>query len=154
MGNLGLIRRVRGVPAGIFENVALDHRRRDAVVVAQTDVRAEDLILRGDGTGFVQDAEFTPTAGQTERAPEPNVGGHRGINQFVQAGNAERLQHLPNVLRARADVAADKTVGMLQQFHRFRSGTPGFSGRVFFGRFPREHGGKVSGVGANASGIS
>ena len=46
--DFGLIRRVRRVPAGILENVALDDRRRDAVVVAEPDVRPRDLVAAGD----------------------------------------------------------------------------------------------------------
>ena len=46
--NLRLVRRVGGVPAGILEDVPLDDRRRDAVVVALAEVVFEDLILRRD----------------------------------------------------------------------------------------------------------
>ena len=48
LGNLGLIRRVLSVPAGILQNVALNHRRRDAIVIALSDKRAENLILRSN----------------------------------------------------------------------------------------------------------
>ena len=34
---LGLVRGVSSIPAGIFENVSLDNRRRNAVVVARAD---------------------------------------------------------------------------------------------------------------------
>ena len=37
LGNFGLIRRVLRVPAGIFQNVALNHRRRDAIVITHAD---------------------------------------------------------------------------------------------------------------------
>ena len=44
--DLRLVGRVGGVPAGIFEDVALDDRRRDRVVIALADEGAEDLVLR------------------------------------------------------------------------------------------------------------
>ena len=44
--DLGLIRRVGRVPAGILEHVAEDHARRDAVVVAEAEVRLEQAIAR------------------------------------------------------------------------------------------------------------
>ena len=44
--DLRLVRRVRRVPAGILEHVPEDHARRDAVVVAEADVRLEQLVLR------------------------------------------------------------------------------------------------------------
>jgi hypothetical protein len=37
LGDLGLIRGVRGVPARILQHVSLDDARRDAVVVAEAD---------------------------------------------------------------------------------------------------------------------
>src|SRR4029077_4665108 len=40
-----LVRRVSGVPARVFENVSLNDRRRDAVVVASSDKRARDFVL-------------------------------------------------------------------------------------------------------------
>ena len=61
--NLRLVGRVLGVPAGIFQDVALNHRGRDAVVVTQADIGTEDLVLRGDRAEFVQNAEFTPASG-------------------------------------------------------------------------------------------
>ena len=49
LGDLRLIRRVGRVPARVLEDVAQDHGRRDRVVVAEADERAEDLVLRRDG---------------------------------------------------------------------------------------------------------
>ena len=35
--DLGLVGRVSGVPAGVLENVSLNHRRRNAIGIAGTD---------------------------------------------------------------------------------------------------------------------
>ena len=44
LGDLGLIGRVGGVPAGILEDHPQDHTGRDGVVVAQADIRAEQRL--------------------------------------------------------------------------------------------------------------
>ena len=41
LGDFRLIRRVLRVPAGIFQDVALNHRRGDAIVIAHADEGAE-----------------------------------------------------------------------------------------------------------------
>src|SRR5437763_1819585 len=128
LGNLGLIRRVLSVPAGILQNVALNHRRRDAIVVTQADERAEDLVFRCNGTEFVQNTELTSAARQIERALEPHAGRHCNVNQRVEAGTAQLTEHVASVVRAGADVSTNETVGMPQQFHLCGSGPPGFSG--------------------------
>ena len=46
--NLGLIRRVRRVPARVLEHVPRDDGRRDRVVVAQADVAAADTVRCGE----------------------------------------------------------------------------------------------------------
>ena len=42
---LGLVGRVGGVPARIFENIALNDRRSDAIVIASADKRARDFVF-------------------------------------------------------------------------------------------------------------
>ena len=122
-------------------------------MIAHADERTENLVFCRDGSEFVQNAEFAAATGQIERFAEPNVGGHCGIHQQVEAGVAQLFEHLPGIVSGGADMAANKAVRVLQPFHRCGSVWMGFSYRVFGGRFPREHEGKVSGVGGNASGI-
>ena len=45
--DLGLVRRVGGVPGRVLEHVARDHGRRERVVVAEADHRAGGAVLRG-----------------------------------------------------------------------------------------------------------
>ncbi|MNN16137.1 hypothetical protein D3C81_1292660 [compost metagenome] len=47
LSDLRLIRRVRGVPAGIFQHIAQDDGWRQCAVVAHTDQAGPDLILLG-----------------------------------------------------------------------------------------------------------
>jgi hypothetical protein len=64
LGNLGLIRRVLRIPAGIFEHAALDDRRCDGVVIAHADKRAENLVLAGDAADFGKRVKFAAGGGQ------------------------------------------------------------------------------------------
>ena len=45
--NLGLVGRIGGVPGGVFENIPQDYVGRDGVVVARSNKRLKDLILKG-----------------------------------------------------------------------------------------------------------
>ncbi len=112
LGNFSLIRRVLRVPAGIFQNVALNHRRRDAIVIAHADERAADLVLRRD---FLQRGErlmFGARGGQLQRTGEPDRFWNGGVNHRVKARVAELLEHFAGFGGTRADVAANKPVGM------------------------------------------
>ena len=46
--NFGLIRRIRGIPGRILENVPLDHGRRSRSVIAHADQTAVELIFAGN----------------------------------------------------------------------------------------------------------
>ena len=118
LGNLGLVRRVLGIPAGVFEDVALDDRGRDAVVVAEAEVGFEDLVLAGDGLELAQRIELGQRGGDVERSREPDVGGHERVNHRVERVVAEGLEHLGGFIGARPDVAADKRVGVSESSRR------------------------------------
>ena len=111
LGNFGLVRRVLRVPAGIFQDVALDDGRRDAIVIAHADERAADLVLRRDFLQRGKRLVFAARGGQLQRFGQPDRLGHGGIHHGLQARIAEQLEHGGGFLRARADVAADKPVG-------------------------------------------
>ena len=65
--DLRLVRRVGRVPAGILEDVAEDHARRDAVVVAHPDVRPRDRVARRDRPQPAQVAVLAVGLRQVER---------------------------------------------------------------------------------------
>ena len=144
LGNFSLIRRVLRVPAGIFQNVALNHRRRDAIVIAHADERAADLVLRRD---FLQRGErlmFVARGGQLQRTSESNRFGNGGVNHRVQARVAELLEHFAGIGGTRADVAADKPVGMRRVFDGLRN---------FILLFGKSHARKLKLRRGNASGF-
>ncbi|KWV85365.1 hypothetical protein PFLmoz3_04919 [Pseudomonas fluorescens] len=111
LGNLGLIRRVGGVPGRVFQQVAQDRRRRVAVVIALADVGLEQLVLAGDGLDLGQGLGFAQAVFQAEHAgaldafrDDAGAQGFEGIKP--QAG-----EHLLLIFLARADVAGDEFVG-------------------------------------------
>src|SRR5215470_15898027 len=53
-----LVRRVSGIPAGVFKNIALNDRRRDAVVIASADERPREFILLCNRPQFSQRFAF------------------------------------------------------------------------------------------------
>src|SRR5207247_6613762 len=109
--DLGLVWRVRGVPARVLDDVALDHLRRGGVVVPHREVGAEQLIRGG---GAAQRLEHFPLrAARWERKgpPQPDVLGDDGVDEFVHRVVAQRLQHGLRFVGARPDVAGDGPVG-------------------------------------------
>ncbi len=75
--DLGLIRRVRRVPARILEHVAQDHARRDAVVVAEADERPRTIwLLRATRAQLAQelDARAARPAGSAARLSRMRAG--------------------------------------------------------------------------------
>ena len=107
--DLRLVGRVLRVPARVLEDVALDHRRRDAVGVAHADERPPDLVLRRQRAQLVEHRRLGHRRRQLQRAREPDVGGHGLRDQLVERGDAERAQHLGVVARVGADVALRRT---------------------------------------------
>jgi hypothetical protein len=110
--DLGLVGRVRRVPARILEDVALDHRRRVRVVVAHADEGATDVVRRHLGAERGERLLLGLRAGQRERPAEPDILGDRRVDERIERGIAQRLQHLRDVARRRAKVAADEGVGL------------------------------------------
>ncbi|MPL94939.1 hypothetical protein SDC9_41102 [bioreactor metagenome] len=103
--DLRLIGRIGGVPGRVFQDVALDRRRRDRAVIPLPDQRGHHPVLRGDPAQLCKQRVFghRPPA---QRARLPDRGGHRLVDQCLERGHAHRLQHLGHLGRARPDMAA------------------------------------------------
>ena len=114
--DLRLVRRVGGVPAGIFQHVAQDHRRRDA---------CRDSPCRS----ATSSARSAPPARAARRSrAASSIGGGRSSawlvriaagtvlrGQVVQGRGADRVQHRGDVGLRRADMARDETVRRLER---------------------------------------
>ena len=112
LGDFGLVRRVLGVPAGIFEDVALDDRRGDAVVIAHADERAKNLVLRCDfferGEHFV----FAFGCRQGKRTIETDLRRNGFINECIEAWMPKQVEHLTSLFGIGSNVPIWKIGGV------------------------------------------
>ncbi len=108
--NLRLVGRVRGVPAWILQDVALDHGRYVCAVIALPDEAAPHLVGGHQRLEIGEGVLFRQAGGEVERSAEADVRRHGGVDQRVERGVTEHLQHGLNVGVRRADMAGGKEV--------------------------------------------
>ena len=109
-----LVRGVGGVPAGILEDVALNHRGRERLVVTEPDETAVDTIVRRHGAEFGQRCVLADGSGQLQGAT-PNLRRHRGVGQRIDRAEAQQLEHRGRVGGVVTVVAAGERVGGREQ---------------------------------------
>ena len=114
LGDLGLVRRVGGVPGRVFQEVAQDRRRRVAVVIALADVGLEQLVLGGDGLDRGQCIGLAQAVAQAQHGGALDAFRDHAGAQGFQGVKTQGREHLLLVVLARADVAGDKFVGGAQ----------------------------------------
>ena len=119
LADLRLVRRVRGVPGRVFEDVAQQYRRGQRVVVALPDHGHRD----GVGIGHcAQFGERLVLGRRGRQAVEPrrracgvqrvqDVGGQCLGREFVEGGDADDVEHGCDGGAVGADVAIGKSVG-------------------------------------------
>ena len=110
LGDLGLVRRVGRVPAGILEHAALDHAGRERVVIAEADVTAADAVLAGEAIEPREIGGFAFRGRQGQRLRQADTGGHDLVDQRVERGGANGLEHRVTVRATRTDVAGSESV--------------------------------------------
>ncbi len=128
LGNLGLVGRVRGIPAGVLEDVTLDDGRRERVVVAHTDEAAEHLVLGGDGAEFGERGGFAEGGGELECALEADVLRDDGVDERVEVGVPEGGEHGGAFRSVGRDVAVGERVGRSEQLRERGGGRGGRRG--------------------------
>ena len=112
LGDLGLVRGVGGVPAGVLEHVAENHRGRDAVVVAVPDVGPEDAVARGDAAQAAQVLVLRDAGRKVERRRQPDVGRNGLLDQSVERRHADGGEHLVARGRIGSDMSRLKAAGV------------------------------------------
>ena len=117
--NLRLIGRVGGVPARILQDVALDDRRRQRVVVAESDHGARDPVAPGELRQRRQHVAFGPAFREAVGDRGADRGRHRRIDEGVEGLVANAIQHGRHILVAWPDMAADEGVRLLQSGQRY-----------------------------------
>jgi hypothetical protein len=108
--NLGLIGRVGGIPAGVFQDRALNHAGGGGVVVAGADEIAENFVLGSDGAELGEGGGFAEGGGDVESAAA-DVGRHGGIDEGIDRRVTEEREHGGGLSGAVAGVAASEGVG-------------------------------------------
>ncbi len=111
LGDLGLVRRVGGVPAGVLEHVAPDDRRRERRVVAQTDHRLRGPVGRGQLAQLAGHGVLGGRLGELGVALGADAARDGGRHQLVQRGEADGLEHRLDVRGPKPDVALDERQG-------------------------------------------
>ena len=91
--DLRLIRGVLGVPAGILEDVASDHRGREAAGVAHADERAPGLVRLRDRGDAVQKLALGEGSRQIQGPAQADAGRNGFFDQGVKSGGAEGGEH-------------------------------------------------------------
>ena len=92
--DLRLVGGVCGVPAGVFQDVALDDRRRDGVGIAHADIGAEDLILGGQVAQVFQHGRFTA------RSSRSSGSGRRiaaGMASSMSSSSEDKVQDVASI---------------------------------------------------------
>ncbi len=112
LGDLGLVGRVRGVPARVLEHAAANHTGRDRVVVAETDEAPQHGVGLGHGGEPGHVLVLRLAVGQRHWCRPADGGGNGFVDQRVERRRANRRQHLGQFVRAWTYVTAD------EWFHR------------------------------------
>lgn len=140
LGNFGLVRCVLRIPARIFQHVALNDRRRNAIIIALADERAKNLILRRDFFQFRERVKLAARGGKIQFFVVPDFFGDRRVNQPVEAFETDVREHFGGIAFAGADVAAGKFIKMVgrifSQSHPWKLRFGGGKARMEFGRKP------------------
>ena len=89
-----LIGRVGCVPAGIFQDVAQDHRRRQRAVIAKPDQGFDiGAVLLGQGAQFGNRLGLAHRRRQGGKISFQNRGRHGACGKLLKAARADHLQH-------------------------------------------------------------
>ena len=106
--DFGLIRRVRRVPAGVFEHVAQDDAGGEAVAIALADVGFEDFIAAGDFAEAAEVFVFAEALREVERMFKADAGRNGLVDEIVKRVCARRFEHLLALPLVGTDVAGGK----------------------------------------------
>ena len=106
--DLGLVGRVGGVPRGVLEHVAPDHRWGDGAVVTQPDHRLGRAVLGRECPQRARCGFLVERSGEVERGGGPDSSGHGRRHQRLERVMAERAEHVGDVVLTGPDVAGDE----------------------------------------------
>jgi len=115
LADLGLVRCVGGVPGGVLQDVAQDHARQVAAVIALADEALHLVaVAAGHGLELGQRVGFGAGRRQVHRRAARDVRRQDRVDQRLARGLADDRQHVGLLGRAGADVAGDEFTGVFQ----------------------------------------
>ncbi len=120
--DLGLVRRVGGVPGGVFQDVAQDHARRVRAVIALADEAAQHAVLRGDRLEFRERRRLGRGGRQLHRLGAGDGGRHDAAHQRGARSLPDDREHALLVRRIDADVAGLEFGGVFERGKRREGG--------------------------------
>ena len=114
LADFRLVGRIGRVPGRVFQNIALDDRRRDGAVITLADQRGQNLVLVGRFAKTVERLAFGQRGTPGQRHLLADGRGNGGVDQGVEALIANDLQHLGHFRRRRPDVTpVSEIIGLI-----------------------------------------
>jgi len=108
--DLGLVGRVGGVPAGVLQHVAQDHRRGVGAVVALADQRFLDHVASGERAQLGDRPGLVDRRGKVHHLLRADRAGNGLVGQFTQARDTQHGKHSGDLALTRGHVAAHEGV--------------------------------------------
>ena len=102
--DLGLVRRVGGIPSGVLQHAASDDRRRVGVVVAESDHRSQHGVSSGQGAQISRDDSLRLGGRQRQTFGPANGLGHRGFAELLERVETDHGEHEIDFVLVRPDV--------------------------------------------------
>ena len=99
LADLGLVRRVGGIPTGVLKHIALDDRRGDGTIVTHTDIGLIQLVLLSQRAATVQELILIDAVGYGHRLLQTDGGRHSLVDKFFHRTDTDFFQHLLFVSR-------------------------------------------------------
>ena len=112
--NFGLIRSVSGIPAGVFQHIALDDGGHQRVMVAHADQGFFDDILPGHALEPCQGFVLRQGIRQPQRRGQAYRRRNGLHDQLFKTGRPDHRQHARNFIRVRADMTGDESITLFK----------------------------------------
>ena len=106
--NLSLVRGVRSVETGVFQNVTAQNRGSYCIVVSGTNHLGENLILRSIAGNLCLSLMLRQRSRQLQFAVKANLGGDNSVHQRIQGRVSQGFEHLLCVCGTGAEMTINK----------------------------------------------
>lgn len=112
LGDFRLVGCVGGVPTGVFQHVAQDHRGGQGAVITHADQAGPDLVLLGITAQLGQGGLLVQRRRQVQRTVETDARRHRLFDQLDPAAQAQAVEHRLLLGGVGPEVTPQKGIGI------------------------------------------